>query len=50
MIKKLTHSFIYVLDLESAINFYTNKLGLTIDTNIIVNGDCRNITNALGVL
>lgn len=39
MIKKLTHSFIYVLDLESAIEFYTNKLGLTIHTNIIVNGD-----------
>jgi extradiol dioxygenase family protein len=39
MIKKLTHSFIYVLDLDSAINFYTNKLGLTIHTNIIVNGD-----------
>ena len=39
MIKKLTHSFIYVLDLENAINFYTNKLGLTIHTNIIVNGD-----------
>jgi catechol 2,3-dioxygenase-like lactoylglutathione lyase family enzyme len=39
MIKKLTHTFIYVIDLESAINFYTNKLGLTIHTDIMVNGD-----------
>ncbi|HEY5825609.1 MAG TPA: VOC family protein, partial [Cyclobacteriaceae bacterium] len=39
MITKLTHSFIYVLDLERAINFYTRKLGLTIHTDIIVNGD-----------
>ncbi len=39
MIKKLTHSFIYVLELERAINFYTNALGLTIHTDIVVNGD-----------
>lgn len=39
MITRLTHSFIYVLNLERAIDFYTNKLGLNIHTDIIVNGD-----------
>lgn len=36
MITRLTHSFIYVLDLESAINFYTNKIGLHIQIDTIV--------------
>lgn len=39
MITRLTHSFIYVLELERAINFYTQKLGLKIRTDIIVNGE-----------
>lgn len=39
MITRLTHTFIYVLDLDSAIDFYTTKLGLKIHTDIIVNGD-----------
>jgi catechol 2,3-dioxygenase-like lactoylglutathione lyase family enzyme len=39
MITRLTHSFIYVLDLDRAINFYTQKIGLKIHTDIIVNGE-----------
>jgi catechol 2,3-dioxygenase-like lactoylglutathione lyase family enzyme len=39
MITRLTHSFIYVLDLDRAIDFYTNKLGLKIHTDIVVNSD-----------
>jgi catechol 2,3-dioxygenase-like lactoylglutathione lyase family enzyme len=38
MITRLTHSFIYVLNLDSAVNFYTTKLGLRIHTDIMVNG------------
>lgn len=39
MITKLTHTFIYALDLNRAIDFYTEKLGLKIHTDIIVNGE-----------
>jgi catechol 2,3-dioxygenase-like lactoylglutathione lyase family enzyme len=39
MITRLTHSFIYVLQLDRAIDFYTQKLGLKIHTDIIVNGE-----------
>jgi len=39
MITRLTHSFIYVLNLDSAIDFYTNKLGMKICVDVIVNGD-----------
>ncbi len=39
MIKKLTHSFIYVLNLETALHFYTKKLGFKIHTDIVVHGD-----------
>lgn len=46
MITRLTHSFIYVLDLESAIDFYTNKLGMNIHTDIVVNEE-RWVTLAL---
>ena len=46
MITKLTHSFIYVLKLDSAINFYTYTLGLKIHTDIVVNGE-RWVTLAL---
>lgn len=46
MITRLTHSFIYVLDLDRAIDFYTNKLGLKIRVDLVVNGD-RWVTLAL---
>lgn len=46
MITRLTHSFIYVLDLDSAVDFYTNKLGLSIHTDIMVNNE-RWVTLAL---
>ena len=39
MITRLTHSFIYVLKLDRAIDFYTQKLGLKIYTDIVVNGE-----------
>jgi len=39
MITRLTHNFIYVLKLDSAIDFYTHKLGLSIHKDIIVNGE-----------
>jgi catechol 2,3-dioxygenase-like lactoylglutathione lyase family enzyme len=39
MITRLTHSFIYVLELDRALDFYTQKLGLKIHTDIIVNGE-----------
>lgn len=39
MITRLTHSFVYVLDLNRAVDFYTNKLGLSIHVDTIVNGD-----------
>jgi catechol 2,3-dioxygenase-like lactoylglutathione lyase family enzyme len=39
MITRVTHCFIYVLNLKSAIDFYTTKLGLKIKKDIIVNGD-----------
>ena len=39
MITRLTHTFIYVLDLDKSIDFYTKKLGLKIHTDIIVNGE-----------
>lgn len=35
----MTHCFIYVLNLDSAINFYTTKLGLKIKQDITVNGE-----------
>lgn len=39
MITRITHTFIYVLDLESAIDFYTSKLGFTLHADLVVNGD-----------
>ena len=39
MITRLTHSFIYVLDLDRAVRFYTHTLGLKIHVDILVNGD-----------
>jgi predicted enzyme related to lactoylglutathione lyase len=45
MITKLRHTFIYVLDLNRAIEFYTQKLGLKIHIDIIVNSDrCVTVT------
>ena len=39
MITRLTHTFIYVLNLDSAIDFYTKKLGFKIHADLVVNGD-----------
>jgi len=39
VITRLTHSFIYVLNLERAYDFYTAKLGFKTHTDIIVNGE-----------
>lgn len=39
MITRLSHTFIYVLNLDSAISFYTRKLGFKIHADLIVNGD-----------
>jgi len=39
MITNLTHTFLYVLDLERAISFYTQKLNFEIHVDIMVNHD-----------
>jgi catechol 2,3-dioxygenase-like lactoylglutathione lyase family enzyme len=39
MITRLTHTFIYVLDLERAVDFYTKKLGFIPHTDILVLGE-----------
>lgn len=44
MITKMTHTSIYVLDQDSAIDFYTNKLGFKIITDVPMANDDRWIT------
>jgi catechol 2,3-dioxygenase-like lactoylglutathione lyase family enzyme len=44
MITKMTHVSIYVLDQERAIDFYTNKLGFKVITDVPMPGDDRWIT------
>jgi catechol 2,3-dioxygenase-like lactoylglutathione lyase family enzyme len=44
MITKMTHTSIYVLDQDSAIDFYTNKLGFKIITDVPMADNDRWIT------
>jgi catechol 2,3-dioxygenase-like lactoylglutathione lyase family enzyme len=44
MIRKLSHATIYVLDQEQALDFYTNKLGFEVRTDITVDGGFRWLT------
>jgi catechol 2,3-dioxygenase-like lactoylglutathione lyase family enzyme len=44
MITKMTHVNIYVLNQESALDFYTNKFGLKIITDVPMSKDTRWLT------
>jgi catechol 2,3-dioxygenase-like lactoylglutathione lyase family enzyme len=44
MIQKLSHATIYVLDQAKAVDFYTNKLGLEIRTDVPMDGGLRWVT------
>ncbi len=44
MISKLTHMNIYVLDQQSALDFYTNKLGFKVITDVPMGKDARWLT------
>jgi catechol 2,3-dioxygenase-like lactoylglutathione lyase family enzyme len=44
MITKLTHMCIYVLDQDSAYDFYVNKLGFTVSVDAPMNQDSRWLT------
>ena len=44
MITRLTHMNIYVLDQDSALDFYTNKLGLKVIIDVPMNKDARWLT------
>jgi catechol 2,3-dioxygenase-like lactoylglutathione lyase family enzyme len=44
MITKMTHTSIYVLDQDSAIDFYTNKLGFKVITDVPMADNDRWIT------
>ncbi|OQP57834.1 glyoxalase [Niastella vici] len=44
MISKMTHVTVYVLDQESAFDFYTNKLGFKVVTDVPMGKDGRWLT------
>ena len=44
MITKLSHSCIWVLDQDEALDFYTNKLGFTVETDAKMEGGFRWLT------
>ena len=44
MITKLTHTFIYVLDQDEALQFYTEKLGFVLKANIPLGPDKKWLT------
>ncbi len=44
MIAKLTHVCVYVLNQESAFNFYVNKLGFTVKMDVPMGNDARWLT------
>ena len=44
MINRLSHACIYVLDQDSAYDFYVNKLGLTVNTDAPMGPDARWLT------
>ncbi|MDO6430250.1 VOC family protein [Flavitalea sp. BT771] len=44
MITKMTHTTVYVLDQESAFDFYTNKLGFKVVTDVPMGKDGRWLT------
>jgi catechol 2,3-dioxygenase-like lactoylglutathione lyase family enzyme len=44
MITKLSHATVYVLDQEKAVDFYTNKLGFEIRTDVSMEGGFRWVT------
>lgn len=44
MITKMTHVTVYVLDQESAFDFYTNKLGFKVVTDVPMGKDDRWLT------
>lgn len=44
MITKVTHMCVYVLDQDSAYNFYVNKLGFKVHTDVPMGPDARWLT------
>ncbi len=44
MILKMTHVTVYVLNQESALNFYTNKLGFKVKMDVPMGKDARWVT------
>ncbi len=44
MIQRLSHATIYVLDQDSAYDFYVNKLGFTVATDATIEGGFRWLT------
>src|ERR1700761_6353109 len=44
MITKVTHMCVYVLDQDSAYNFYVNKLGFKVHTDVPMGPDSRWLT------
>ena|SRR5689334_23038290 len=44
MIQKMSHATIYVLDQEQALDFYTNKLGFEVRTDVSMEGGFRWLT------
>jgi catechol 2,3-dioxygenase-like lactoylglutathione lyase family enzyme len=44
VIQKLSHATIYVLDQEQALDFYTNKLGFEVRTDVSMEGGFRWLT------
>jgi len=44
MITRLSHACVYVLDQDSAYDFYVNKLGLTVNTDAPMGPDMRWLT------
>lgn len=44
MLSRMTHMNIYVLDQDSALDFYTNKLGLKVIIDVPMNKDARWLT------
>jgi catechol 2,3-dioxygenase-like lactoylglutathione lyase family enzyme len=44
MIQKMSHTTIYVLDQEQALDFYTNKLGFEVRTDVSMDGGFRWLT------
>ncbi|HYF64836.1 MAG TPA: VOC family protein, partial [Herpetosiphonaceae bacterium] len=44
MISKLSHATVYVLDQDAAYDFYVNKLGFEVRTDVTIDGGFRWLT------